>query len=117
MDGWMDGWMENLSNWIIGGSRVPVVALYDYGVAEVTEVEDAFLTLHDFPDTAELVGDLVVGGLVVVVGVMGALEFLPPETIRLVVPLTKLAIGGPGKVYGAPGLKTFGSKIPGSLSL
>jgi hypothetical protein len=98
------GWMENLSNWINGGSRVPVVALYDYGVAEVTEVEDAFLALHDFPDAAELVGDFVVGAFLVVVGVMGALEFLLPETTRLVVPLTKLAIAGPGKVYGAPEL-------------
>jgi hypothetical protein len=94
-------WMKNLSNWINGGSRVAVVALYDYGVAEVTEVEDGFLALHDFPDAAEFVGDLV--EVVEVMGVeeeMGALEFfLPPETTRLVVPLTKLAIGGPGKVY------------------
>jgi len=31
-------------------------------------------------------------------------------------PATKLAIGGPGKTYGALGSKTLGVKIPGSLS-
>ncbi len=31
-------------------------------------------------------------------------------------PVMKLAIGGPGKTYGASGVNTFGSKMPGSLS-
>lgn len=31
--------------------------------------------------------------------------------------VTNAATGGPGNVYDAPGLKTSGTKIPGSLSL
>lgn len=60
------------------------------------------MILHDFPD--------VECGVVLVVGVL-------PEDVSLEDAPTKLAIGGPGKSYGAVASKTLGSKIPGSLSL
>lgn len=56
------------------------------------------MILHDLLDAVELVG-----GVMLVVGVV--LE-LPLEDVPLVVAPTKLAIGGPGKVYGADVSKT-----------
>ena len=63
-------------------------------MTSVTEVEEDFLILHDLLDAVEPVGG---------VPVVGSLE-LPPD-VPLVVTPTKLAIGGPGKIYGADVLK------------
>jgi len=61
------------------------------------------LILHDLLDAVELVG----GVMLVVVGVLELpLEDVPFEDVPFVVSPTKLAIGGPGKTYGADVSKT-----------
>jgi len=65
------------------------------------------LILHDLLDAVELVG-----GVMLVVGVPELpledvpLEDVPFEDVPFVVSPTKLAIGGPGKTYGADVSKT-----------
>ena len=69
-----------------------------------------FWILHVLPDAAEeaVAAPVVVGEAAPVVD---AVEPSDDDD-----PVMKLAIGGPGKTYGASGVKTFGSKMPGSLS-
>jgi len=97
-----------------------VVALAAAAEAEGTTDEEAvlpFLSLHDFP--LEEVVDVPVG-LAPPVLVADAVEddavvvALPGVEVP---PFTNAAIGGPGKVYGALASNTWGSKMPGSLSL
>lgn len=84
--------------------------------ASRSELELRFVTLQD-PDAAEVAAGappVVAEGAALPEpeGAEGEEPDADPEA-----PVMKLAIGGPGKVYGASGVKTLGSKIPGSLSL
>lgn len=73
---------------------------------------ERFTILHVFPDASEDAdaAPVVVGEAAPVVD---AVDPLPDDDDD---PVMKLAIGGPGKTYGASGVNTFGSKMPGSLS-
>jgi len=95
-----------------------VVALAAAAEADGTTDEEAdlaFLSLHVFP----LEGVDVPEGLAAPVLVAAAVEdavvvALPGVEVP---PFTNAATGGPGKVYGALVSNTWGSKMPGSLSL
>ena len=92
-----------------------VVALGAAAEADGTTDEEAdlaFLSLHVFPleDVDGLAPPVLVG-----VAVEDAVVVAFPEVE--VPPFTNAAMGGPGKMYGALASNTWGSKIPGSLSL
>ena len=96
----MDGEFVELDQWgLLNPSRCIIrLKRCCRSKASVTEVGEAFLSLHDLLDAVELVG-----GVVLVVGA-GVVEL--PFDVPLVSAPTKLAIGGPGKIYGADVLKT-----------
>jgi len=95
-----------------------VVALAAAAEADGTTDEEAdlpFLSLHVFPlEDFDVPVGLAPPVLVAVADEDAVVVALPGVEVA---PFTNAAIGGPGKVYGALASNTWGSKMPGSLSL
>jgi hypothetical protein len=95
-----------------------VVALAAAAEADGTTDEEAdlpFLSLHVFPlEDFDVPVGLAPPVLVAVADEHAVVVALPGVEVA---PFTNAAIGGPGKVYGALASNTWGSKMPGSLSL
>jgi hypothetical protein len=77
-------------------------------VVRVDGAEPAVVAVVAVVEVELLLDDVWTGGAEPVVVVFVVVE-LPLDAVPPVVPPTKAAIGGPGKVYGAPGLYTSGS--------